>query len=131
MIVGIGVDIVDVGRIERLMSEYGDRFSERVLAPSERAAYKASGRPNWFLANRFTAKEALSKALGTGLRYPVTLHAISISSDEVGKPGFKFHGPLPAYLAGRQIGRHHLSLSHEKGLACAMVVLEATVAEEN
>ena len=124
MIVGIGVDIVDVGRIERLMAAYGERFAQRVLAPAERAAFKASGRPNWFLANRFAAKEALSKALGTGLRYPVTLHAISIASDETGKPDFAFHGPLPAYLAGRNIGRHHLSLSHEKGLACAMVVLE-------
>ena len=131
MIVGIGVDIVDVARVERLLAQYGDRFADRVLAPTERDAYKASGRPHWFLANRFAAKEALSKALGTGLRYPVTLHAISISSDDVGKPAFAFHGPLPAYLAGRSIGGHHLSLSHEKGLACAMVVLEATAALEN
>ncbi|HEX7813070.1 MAG TPA: holo-ACP synthase [Burkholderiales bacterium] len=131
MIVGIGVDIVDVARVERLLALYGDHFAERVLAPSEREAFKGSTRPNWFLANRFAAKEALSKALGTGLRFPVTLHAISIASDEAGKPAFAFHGPLPAYLAGRRIGRHHLSLSHEKGLACAMVVLEAAVAQEN
>jgi len=124
MIVGIGVDIVDVARIERLLGAYGERFVERVLAPSELGAYARSGRQNWFLANRFAAKEALSKALGTGLRFPVTLHAISVSSDEIGKPAFGFHGSLPAYLAGRNIGRHHLSLSHEKGLACAMVVLE-------
>lgn len=131
MIVGIGVDIVDVTRIERLMSEYGERFSERVLAPCEREPFRASGRPMWFLANRFAAKEALSKALGTGLRYPVTLHAISVASDGIGKPAYAFHGPLPAYLAGRNIGACHLSLSHEKGLACAMVVLEAKVAPEN
>lgn len=124
MIVGIGVDIVDVSRIDRLLAEYGERFAERVLAPAERAAYAQSARPNWFLANRFAAKEALSKALGTGLRFPVTLHAISVASDEIGKPAFAFHGALPAYLSGRNVGRHHLSLSHEKGLACAMVVLE-------
>lgn len=124
MIVGIGVDIVDVGRIERMLALYGERFAERVLAPSERAAFTANTRPNWYVANRFAAKEALSKALGTGLRYPVTLHAISIASDAIGKPAFNFHGPLPAYLASRQISRHHLSLSHEKGLVCAMVVLE-------
>lgn len=129
MIVGIGVDLVEVGRIERLMREYGDRFAERILALPEREAFKASGRPNWFLANRFAAKEALSKALGTGLRHPVTLHAISVASDDIGKPAFAFHGPLLAYLAGRNIGRHHLSLSHEKGLACAMVVLETAVPE--
>jgi holo-[acyl-carrier protein] synthase len=124
MIVGIGVDIVDVSRIERLLAAHGQRFADRLLAAAERAAYAQSSRPHWFLANRFAAKEALSKALGTGLRFPVTLHAISVASDEIGKPSFAFHGPLPAYLAGRNIGRHHLSLSHEKGLACAMVVLE-------
>jgi holo-[acyl-carrier protein] synthase len=124
MIAGIGVDIVNVARIERMLTEYGSRFAERILAPSERAAFKASGRPVWFVANRLAAKEALSKALGTGLRSPVTLHAISVESDAIGKPAFSFHGPLPAYLAERGITRHHLSLSHESGLACAVVVLE-------
>ena len=124
MIVGIGIDIVDVARIDRLLHEYGGRFVERVLAPVERTAYARSSRPSWFIANRFAAKEALSKALGTGVRFPVTLHAISVTSNEAGKPAFEFHGALPAYLAGRNISRHHLSLSHEKGLACAMVVLE-------
>jgi holo-[acyl-carrier protein] synthase len=124
MIVGIGIDIVDVSRIDRLLREYGDQFAQRVLATAERPAFAASSRPVWFLASRFAAKEALSKALGTGLRYPVTLHAISVSSDGVGKPAFGFHGPLPDYLASRGVARHHLSLSHEKGIACAVVVLE-------
>lgn len=124
MIVGIGVDLVDVARIERLLALYGARFAGRVLAPAEQDGFASSGRPHWYLANRFAAKEALSKALGTGLRFPVTLHAISVASDGIGKPSFRFHGPLPAYLAGRNIGRHHLSLTHEKGLACAMVILE-------
>lgn len=124
MIIGIGVDIVDVDRIERLYAEHGMRFAERILADEERQAFADSARQTWFLANRFAAKEALSKALGTGLRYPVTLHAISVSSDGVGKPTLGFHGPLPGYLASRGVVGHHLSLSHEKGLACAMVVLE-------
>lgn len=124
MIIGVGIDIVDVSRIDRLLREYGDQFARRVLAASERQAFAASSRPVWFLANRFAAKEALSKALGTGLRYPVTLHAISVSSDGVGKPAFGFHGPLPGFLADRGVSRHHLSLSHEKGMACAVVVLE-------
>jgi holo-[acyl-carrier protein] synthase len=124
MIVGIGIDIVDVSRIDRLLREYGEQFARRVLAEAERSAFAASSRPVAFLANRFAAKEALSKALGTGLRYPVTLHAISVSSDGVGKPVFGFHGPLPDYLASRGVARHHLSLSHEKGIACAVVVLE-------
>ncbi len=124
MIVGVGIDIVDVSRIDRLLRKYGDQFAGRVLATAERAAFAASSRPVWFLANRFAAKEALSKALGTGLRYPVTLHAISVTSDSIGKPALGFHGPLPDYLAGRGVARHHLSLSHEKGMACAVVILE-------
>src|SRR6267142_3674854 len=124
MIVGIGIDIVDVSRIDRLLREYGDPFARRVLAEAERPDFAASSRPVWFLANRFAAKEALSKALGTGLRYPVTLHAISVSSDAIGKPEFQFHGALPEYLAGRGVVRCHLTLSHEKDLACAMVVVE-------
>ncbi|HKB83279.1 MAG TPA: holo-ACP synthase [Burkholderiales bacterium] len=124
MIVGVGIDIVDVSRIERLLREYGDQFAYRILAIAERPAFAASSRPVWFLANRFAAKEALSKALGTGLRYPVTLHAISVTSDNIGKPGLDFHGPLPDFLANRGVARHHLSLSHEKGMACAVVILE-------
>ena len=124
MIVGIGIDLVDVSRIERLLGDYGDQFARRILAEAERTAFAASARPAWFLANRFAAKEALSKALGTGLRYPVTLQAISVSSDSVGKPEFGFNGPLPDYLASRGVARHHLSLTHEKGMACAVVVLE-------
>jgi len=124
MIVGIGIDLVDVSRIDRLLNEYGDQFARRVLAEAERPAFASSSRPVWFLANRFAAKEALSKALGTGLRYPVTLHAISVSSDSLGKPTFGFHGPLTDYVSSRGVVRHHLSLSHEKGMACAVVVLE-------
>ena len=124
MIVGIGVDIVDMSRIERLLSEYGDSFVRRILAPVEQEAFAASSRPVSFLANRFAAKEALSKALGTGLRDPVTLRAISVSNDRIGRPTLAFHGALPDYLASRGVVHHHLSLSHEKGLACAVVVLE-------
>lgn len=126
MIYGIGIDLVDAGRIERLLARYGQRLADRLLSREERSAYSQSARPVWFLANRLAAKEALSKALGTGLRYPVTLHAVSVFSDEIGKPELRFHGPLPDYLRAHAVTRSHLSLSHEKGLACAMVVLECS-----
>ena len=124
MIHGIGIDLVEAVRIERLLERYGERFAQRVLTDTEQAAYKASARPIWFLANRFAAKEALSKALGTGLRYPVTLHAISVISDQIGRPEFRFHGPLPDFMRSRSVSKAHLSITHENGLACAMVVLE-------
>ena len=125
MILGIGVDLVEVERIERLLTMYREKFAERVLAEPERERYRQSTRPAWFLASRFAAKEAVSKALGTGLRYPVTLHAISVVTDGLGRPSLQFQGGLPAYLKRQAIGRMHLSITHEKGLACAIVVVES------
>jgi holo-[acyl-carrier protein] synthase len=124
MIAGIGVDLVEIARVERMLALYGQRFVARVLAQPEREGYVRSGRPAWYLAARFAAKEAVSKALGTGLRYPVTLHAISVTSDGLGRPELLFHGALPGYLQGAGIGRLHVSITHEKGLACAVVVAE-------
>lgn len=125
MIFGVGVDLVEVVRVERLLAAYGERFVERLLAQSERAGYLESARQAWFLATRFAAKEAVSKALGTGLRYPVTLHAIGVVSDAVGRPELRFHGGLPDYLKKTGVGRIHLSITHEKGLACAVAVAES------
>jgi holo-[acyl-carrier protein] synthase len=124
MILGIGIDMVEIARIERLYAERGSQFVNRILSAPEIPLLDASSRRELFLANRFAAKEALSKAIGTGLRFPVTFHAISIVNNALGKPGFEFHGALPDYLAERGIARHHLSLTHEKGIACAMVVIE-------
>lgn len=125
MIAGIGVDLVEVARVERLLEVYGERFAERVLAESERAGYLDSTKQVWFVATRFAAKEAVSKALGTGLRYPVTLHAISVVNNSIGRPELRYHGPLPDYLKKAGIGRIHLSLTHEKGLVCAVAVAES------
>jgi len=125
MIVGIGVDLVDVQRIRKLLDEYGDKFAARVLNAQEREFYERSSRQMWFIANRFAAKEAISKALGTGLRYPVTLHSIGVISTDIGRPQFSFSKALKSYLDSRSVTDAHLSITHEKGLVCAVVVLEA------
>jgi holo-[acyl-carrier protein] synthase len=125
MILGIGVDLVEVSRVQRLLATYGEKFAERVLAASERERYRSAARPDWFLASRFAAKEAVSKALGTGLRYPVTLHSISVVTDAIGRPALQFLGPMPAHLKQQRVARAHLSITHEMGLACAIVVLES------
>lgn len=125
MIIGIGVDLVEAQRIQKLLDEYGDRFAARVLNSEEREYYERSSRRMWFLANRFAAKEALSKALGTGLRYPVTLHSIGVISTEIGRPEFSYSEVLKSYLETRNVTNAHLSITHEKGLVCAVVVLEA------
>ncbi len=125
MIYGIGIDVIEPQRVERLFDQYGERFARRVLTPLEWPGYLRTVRPVLFLANRFAAKEAFSKAMGTGFRYPVTLQCISVVQNKAGKPGFSFHPKLDAMVRDRGIIGHHLTISDEKSLACACVVLES------
>ena len=125
MIYGIGIDVLEPQRIARLRDKYGERFARRVLTPLEWPTYVRTVRPVLFLANRFAAKEAFSKAMGTGFRYPVTLQCISIVQNTAGKPGFALHPDLERFVSSRGIVRHHLTISDEQSLACACVVLEA------
>lgn len=124
MIYGIGIDVLEPYRVERLMEKYGERFAKRVLTPLEWPGYVKAARPVLFLANRFAAKEAFSKAMGTGFRFPVTLQCISVVQNRAGKPGFAFHPRLQQLVHSCGIVGHHLSISDEKSLACACVVLE-------
>ena len=125
MIYGIGIDVVEPQRIERLRDKYGERFARRVLTPLEWPGYLRTARPVLFLANRFAAKEAFSKAMGTGFRYPVTLQCISVVQNAAGKPSLEFHLNLERFVRCRGIVRHHLTISDERALACACVVIEA------
>lgn len=123
MIHGIGTDIVTIARLGELLERHGDRALEKLLAPPERDACRASSDPARFLAKRFAAKEALGKALGSGIRAPVLLPAIEIGHDKLGKPLFRFHGELAEFIA--QHGYHcHLSLSDEKDQVVAFALVE-------
>ncbi len=124
MIYGIGIDVIQPHRVARLLEKYGQRFVRRILTPVEQARYARTGQQVLFLANRFAAKEAFSKAMGTGFRYPVTLQCISVVQNSAGKPGFAFNEPLEALVRQRGITGHHLTISDESNLACACVVLE-------
>ncbi len=124
MIYGIGTDIIEVARIGQALSRYGEGFSKRVLAPDEWAEYLACAVPERFIAKRFAAKEAFAKALGLGIRTPATWHNISIRHDAMGKPELDFHPKLRLYLAQHGVNHQHLSISDEKQLATAFVVLE-------
>ena len=128
MIYGIGIDVVEPRRVARLMERYGERFARRVLTQLEWPAYLRSVKPVLFLANRFAAKEAFSKAMGTGFRYPVTLQCISVVQNRAGKPGLAFHPKLDELVRSRGVIGHHLTISDEANLACACVVLEGTEA---
>jgi holo-[acyl-carrier protein] synthase len=125
MIYGIGTDIVESSRIAQSLERYGDRFARRILTDSEWAEYTASSKPILYLAGRFAAKEALSKAMGTGLRHPVSLSHITITHDDLGKPFFEFHPQLDQLLNDKGIRQHHLSISDERTMVCAFVILEA------
>lgn len=124
MIFGIGTDIVEVSRIEASVAQFGDDFAKRILAESEFASYQQSHIKPRFLAKRFAAKEAFSKALGTGLRAPATFQNIAVSHDDLGKPILVLAKELQALLIAKNITQTHISISDEKNLAAAFVILE-------
>ncbi|OYY48085.1 MAG: holo-ACP synthase [Methylophilaceae bacterium 17-43-7] len=124
MIYGIGTDIVEVERIESSLSQFGDAFAKRILDEQEMVSYQASNIKPRFLAKRFAAKEAFSKALGTGIRGVVSFQNIAVSHDELGKPMLVLAPELMAFLHEKQIAHMHVTISDEKNLAAAFVVLE-------
>jgi len=124
LIYGIGVDVLEPGRVARLLELYGQRFARRVLTPEEWPAYERSRRPAQFLANRFAAKEAFSKAMGTGFRFPVTLGQISIVQNRRGKPELFFRPDLQRLVDAEGIAGSYVTISDEENVVCAVVVLE-------
>ncbi len=124
MIFGIGTDIVEVARIEASIAQFGDDFAKRILADSDFESYLKSQIKSRFLAKRFAAKEAFSKALGTGLRAPCTFQNIEVSHDDLGKPILLLAPELQAFMQAKNIAQTHISISDEKNLAAAFVVLE-------
>ncbi len=124
MIIGIGTDLCEISRIESAMQRFGDRFAQKVLVESELERLRSHAKPASYLAKRFAAKEALSKALGTGIRYPVTWRRMGVINLPSGRPTFRFEPDLAAYLDRRGIQRVHLSITDETGLAGAYVILE-------
>lgn len=124
MIYGIGVDVLEPSRVERLLEQYGERFARRVLTPEEWPAYLRTRRPVLFVANRFAAKEAFSKAMGTGFRYPVTLGQISVIQNRLGKPELHLSPDLQRLVDSEGIAGRYVTISDEKNVVCAVVVLE-------
>ncbi|WP_018607112.1 holo-ACP synthase [Uliginosibacterium gangwonense] len=123
MIYGIGTDIVSLARIREVLARHGARFAERVLADCEKAGFASAHDPARFLAKRFAAKEAFSKALGTGLRPPATLAAIGVGHDELGKPEYVCAPALAQLLQARGL-RAQLSISDERDYVLAFAIME-------
>lgn len=126
MIVGLGIDLVELDRIERSLERHGQRFLERVLTPFEleHAPGKAARNAAAYVAARFAAKEAAAKALGTGFSQGVWLRTIEVRPLSSGKPELVLYEG--ALLVFQNLGatRAHLSLTHGRDTAAAVVVLE-------
>ena len=125
MIYGIGTDLVEIGRIEKALERFGERFAKRILCEPELKRFKAHRKPAAYLAKRFAAKEAFTKALGTGIHAPANWHGVWVTNLRSGKPQLEFSFALNALLKEKQISRSHLTLTDERGMASATVILES------
>lgn len=124
-IVGIGLDAIEIARINRLITNKGDAFSLRVFTPSEIAYCESKKNKAQHYAARFAAKEAVMKALGTGKQLGLSWREIEVYHDPLGKPGIKLSGRALEIAREKGITAIHLSLTHLQELAIAAVILEA------
>ena len=123
MIVGVGLDIAEVKRVERAWQRFGERFLERCFTPAEAAEALARAYPGQALAMRFAAKEAFSKAAGLGMK-GLAWREIEVVHDKRGKPSLVLHGRARRWMDDNGATGCHLSLSDDGGIAAAVVVLE-------
>ena len=124
MIYGVGTDIVSIERIQEILNKNRDGFINRVLTEHERALFANKSDSAAFCAKRFAAKEAFSKALGTGIGRVVSFQDLTVRKNENGKPYFMPSEKLRLYLQEKGIRQGHLSISDESSNALAFVVLE-------
>ena len=124
MIFGVGTDIVEIERVRKALERWGERFAERILCAPELGRFKKHKQPAAYLAKRFAAKEAFTKALGTGIKAPANWHGVWVANLPSGKPVLEFTADLKAVLDRKQISQAHLSLADERGMAVATVILE-------
>jgi holo-[acyl-carrier protein] synthase len=128
MIVGIGTDLCDVWRIRETLERRGDRFAEKVLGDRELAVWRARTarapiRGLRYLATRFAAKEAFSKAIGLGIHMPMAWRRCEVLNAESGQPQIVLNGDLATWFAARG-WRAHVTVTDEGDLAQAFVVVE-------
>jgi|SRR5215472_5552793 len=124
MIVGTGVDIAEVARIEAAVERYGERFLKRVFTSEEIRYCTSKANAGERLAARFAAKEAAMKAIGTGLRRGVTWQDVEVVRLSGGRPGIRLNGKAAEFAAALGCKRIHLSISHTEEQAIAYVILE-------
>ncbi|MBV8618464.1 MAG: holo-ACP synthase [Curvibacter sp.] len=132
MIYGIGTDICDVRRIEASLARHGERFAQRILSPGELLTWHERS-ARWkdrglrYLATRFSAKEAFSKAIGLGIRSPMSWRLCEVAKLPSGQPVIVLHGELKTWFEDRGL-RAHVSVTDETDYAASFVVVETAEA---
>jgi holo-[acyl-carrier-protein] synthase len=127
-IYGIGTDICDIRRIRAALERHGERFAGKVLSEAEMATWRLRSQ-RWpergvrFVATRFSAKEAFSKAIGLGMRMPMSWRLCEISKAPSGKPGIVLHEPLKSWFEARSLSAQ-VSVSDESDYATSFVIVE-------
>jgi len=124
MIYGVGTDVIEIPRVERALARFGERFALRILCEPELRHFRGHRKPAAFLAKRFAAKEAFTKALGTGIHAPANWHGVWVVNLRSGRPQLEFSPPLRGLLDSRLIRHAHVSLTDERAIATATVILE-------
>ena len=125
MIVGIGIDVCEVSRIEAAIERFGDRFIRRIYTPAEIAYCQSKKNAVERFAGRFAAKEAATKAIGTGLHFGVTWQDVEVSRLPGGRPTVLFHRTAAQHFARLGAKDAHLSITHSGDLAIAQVIIES------
>ena len=132
MIYGIGTDICDIRRIRASLEKHGERFAQKVLSDNELNTYRARSE-RWpergvrYVATRFSPKEAFSKAIGMGMRMPMTWRSCEVAKLPSGQPTLVLHGELKAWFEAKGLSAH-VSVSDESDYATSYVVVEKTEA---
>ena len=126
MIYGVGTDIVNIDRIQKIILKNREGFIKRVLTEHEQSLFANKADSAAFFAKRFAAKEAFSKALGTGIGRVVSFQDLTVRNNDNGKPHFIPSEKLRLYLLEKGVKQAHLSISDESQYAVAFVVLEIT-----
>jgi holo-[acyl-carrier protein] synthase len=124
MVLGIGIDLVEVDRIQSSLEQFGDRFIDRILTPAEAAYCRQYQNPAPHVAVRFAAKESVAKAFGTGIGAELNWRDIEVCRRESGQPTVVLHGAGQALMARRGVQTISISLSHTARYATAVTVLE-------
>lgn len=131
MIIGLGIDLVEVARLEEALNRHGERFAERILSVNEYPSFMAlpTGQQARFLAKRFAVKEAFSKAAGTGIGRGFGFHDVWLIHDALGKPQLQWSARVDSVL-DLQAVHSHVSVTDERTHASAVVVLERGAAPD-